>query len=130
MTYLQTQSAEKGIQVIVTTHSPNLASAIELDNMVMIHNRRAFSLAKEQTKLETGVIVRGVAPGSPADDAGIQANDVITKIVVKAKDINEKIENMSDLNRVAGKLEGYTKAIAIQIMRGEATQIITLTPAK
>jgi len=85
---------------------------------------------KEQTKLETGVIVRGVAPGSPADDAGIQANDVITKIVVKAKDINEKIENMSDLNRVAGKLEGYTKAIAIQIMRGEATQIITLTPAK
>lgn len=52
MTFLQTQAVEKRIQVIVTTHSPNLASAIELDNMVMIHNRRAFSLAKGQTELE------------------------------------------------------------------------------
>ena len=52
MAFLQRQAEEKGIQVIVTTHSPNLASAIELDNMVMIHNRRAFSLAKGQTELE------------------------------------------------------------------------------
>ena len=52
MKYLQDQAKEKGVQIIVTTHSPNLASAISLDNMVMIQNGRAFSLAKEETKLE------------------------------------------------------------------------------
>lgn len=39
------------IQVIVTTHSPNLASEIRLDNMVLIKDRRAFSLAKGKTQL-------------------------------------------------------------------------------
>ena len=52
MKYLQDQATEKGVQIIVTTHSPNLASAISLDNMVMIQNGRAFSLAKEETNLE------------------------------------------------------------------------------
>jgi len=53
MKFMQEQAKEKGIQIIVTTHSPNLASAIELDNMVMIRNKRAFSLADGQTMLET-----------------------------------------------------------------------------
>lgn len=52
MRYLQEQGVEKGVQIIVTTHSPNLASAVSLDNMVMIQNGRAFSLAKEETKLD------------------------------------------------------------------------------
>lgn len=52
MKYLQEQAVEKGVQIIVTTHSPNLASAISLDNMVMIQNGHAFSLAKDETKLE------------------------------------------------------------------------------
>jgi putative ATP-dependent endonuclease of the OLD family len=52
MRSLQEQAKEKGIQIIVTTHSPNLASAIELDNIVMIHTGRAFPLAEGQTELE------------------------------------------------------------------------------
>lgn len=52
MRYMQKQAKEKGIQIIVTTHSPNLASAIELNNLVMIHSRRAFSMAEGQTRLE------------------------------------------------------------------------------
>jgi putative ATP-dependent endonuclease of the OLD family len=52
MRSLQEHAAEKDIQVIVTTHSPNLASAIELNNIVMIHTGRAFSLAEGQTELE------------------------------------------------------------------------------
>lgn len=39
------------IQIIVTTHSPNLASAIRLDNLVMLQDGRAFPLAKEKTEL-------------------------------------------------------------------------------
>ena len=46
MKSLQEQAKEKGIQIIVTTHSANLASAIELDDMVMIRNGRAFSFAQ------------------------------------------------------------------------------------
>lgn len=53
MKYLQEQAEKNGVQIIVTTHSPNLASAINLDNMVMIQNGQAFSLAKENTKLES-----------------------------------------------------------------------------
>lgn len=49
--YIQTQAAHNGIQVIVTTHSPHLASAIRLDNLVMIQNRRAYPLARGETKL-------------------------------------------------------------------------------
>ena len=52
MKYLQDRATEKGVQIIVTTHSPNLASAISLDNMVMIYKGRAFSLAKGETNLE------------------------------------------------------------------------------
>lgn len=52
MKSMQDQAKQKGIQIIVTTHSPNLASAIELNNMVKIHNGGAFSLAEDQTELE------------------------------------------------------------------------------
>jgi AAA ATPase domain len=40
MKSLQEQAEESGIQIVVTTHSPNLASAIELNNLVMIRNGR------------------------------------------------------------------------------------------
>jgi putative ATP-dependent endonuclease of OLD family len=39
------------IQVILTTHSPNLASAIELDNLLLLQGRKGFSLALGQTQL-------------------------------------------------------------------------------
>jgi len=52
MKSLQELAKDKGIQIIVTTHSPNLASVIALDNLVMIQNGRAFSLAKGETELE------------------------------------------------------------------------------
>ena len=52
MKTLQEEAEEKGIQIIVTTHSPNLASAVDLENIVLIHGNRAFSMAKQETKLE------------------------------------------------------------------------------
>lgn len=39
------------VQVIVTTHSPNLTSKIPLKNIVLLHRHRAFSLAAGETKL-------------------------------------------------------------------------------
>jgi putative ATP-dependent endonuclease of OLD family len=40
------------VQVILTTHSPNLSSKIPLDNIVILEGQRAFSLAAEETKLQ------------------------------------------------------------------------------
>jgi len=51
MKALQALATEDGIQIIVTTHSPNLASVIELDNLVLLWKSHAFALNKESTKL-------------------------------------------------------------------------------
>jgi len=51
MKALQALATEDGIQIIATTHSPNLASVIELDNLVLLWKSRAFALDKESTKL-------------------------------------------------------------------------------
>jgi putative ATP-dependent endonuclease of the OLD family len=51
MKALQDLAKEKNIQIIVTTHSPNLASAIDLDNIVVLRKSRPFSLARNFTML-------------------------------------------------------------------------------
>jgi len=56
MAFLQAQAKKKladeqHIQIIITTHSPNLASEVKLDNLVLVRDSRAFSLAEGQTKL-------------------------------------------------------------------------------
>ena len=43
-----------GVQVILTTHSPNLSSKIPLDNLVLIEKQRAFPLTKGATRLGEG----------------------------------------------------------------------------
>ncbi|ACL01774.1 SMC domain protein [Desulfatibacillum aliphaticivorans] len=52
MKTLQEEAEEKKIQIIVTTHSPNLASAIKLKGLTLIHENKAFSMAEGETKLE------------------------------------------------------------------------------
>lgn len=56
MAFLQKQ-AEKAradgqrIQIIVTTHSPNLASEVDLDNLALIRDGRGYSMAQNHTQL-------------------------------------------------------------------------------
>jgi putative ATP-dependent endonuclease of OLD family len=40
------------IQLILTTHSPNLASKVKLDNLILCKNSNAYPLGKEYTKLD------------------------------------------------------------------------------
>jgi putative ATP-dependent endonuclease of OLD family len=47
-------AARRPVQVIVTSHSPNLTSKIPLKNLVLLHRQRAFSLAEGETKLSAG----------------------------------------------------------------------------
>jgi putative ATP-dependent endonuclease of OLD family len=56
MAFLQAQAEKKRadgqhIQIIVTTHSPNLASEVKLDNLVLVRDGRGYSMAEGQTKL-------------------------------------------------------------------------------
>ena len=57
MQFLQAKAKEQRadaqkIQIIITTHSPNLTSAIDLDNLVLLHGRKAFPLAFGHTGLD------------------------------------------------------------------------------
>lgn len=47
--FLQKRSSD--IQVILTTHSPNISSALPIDSLVLMQNGKAFSLAKGKTEL-------------------------------------------------------------------------------
>lgn len=41
----------QSVQIIITTHSPNLGSAITLDSLVLLHRGQPFSLAQGETLL-------------------------------------------------------------------------------
>ena len=46
--------SSRAVQVILSTHSPNMASTLPLKNLVMLEDGRAYSLAEDETKLDTG----------------------------------------------------------------------------
>jgi putative ATP-dependent endonuclease of OLD family len=52
--FLSKQSEKLGIQSIITTHSNSLASKVDLNNIIICKNGKAFSLRKSETKLNAG----------------------------------------------------------------------------
>lgn len=48
------RESPRAVQVILSTHSPNLASTIPLESLVVLERGRAYSLAEGETKLGTG----------------------------------------------------------------------------
>ena len=53
--YLQNEIADKsGVQLIMTTHSPNLASKVKLDNLIICKGDQAFPMGSDFTELEKG----------------------------------------------------------------------------
>jgi len=54
MDFLQDKISELGIQVLVTTHSPVLASVVKLQNLVLVRKPSAYSLDKGKTRLANG----------------------------------------------------------------------------
>ena len=57
MTFLQQKASDRRadgqqIQIVVTTHSPNLASAIDLDNLVLLQHGKAFPMTSGRTLLD------------------------------------------------------------------------------
>jgi putative ATP-dependent endonuclease of OLD family len=53
--YLQNEIADKfAVQLIMTTHSPNLASKVKLDNLIICKDDQAFPMGSDFTELEKG----------------------------------------------------------------------------
>ena len=70
-----------------------------------------------------GALVRGVEVGAPAEKAGIEAGDIITKFDGKA------IEKSSDLPRLVGIVKPGTRA-TITVFRRGATRDLSVTVAE
>jgi serine protease Do len=70
-----------------------------------------------------GALVRGVESGAPADKAGIEAGDIITKFDGKA------IEKSTDLPRLVGNVKPGTKAVVTVFRRG-ATKDLSVIVAE
>jgi len=51
MQIIEALQKEKEIQLILTTHSPNLGSKIKLENLILCANNYAFPMGKEYTQL-------------------------------------------------------------------------------
>ena len=52
--YLQKESENTNIQLIITTHSPILASKIKLNNLILCKNKNVFPMGSDYTSLEKG----------------------------------------------------------------------------
>jgi len=48
------KDSPRAVQVILSTHSPNLASVIPLENLVVVEGGNAYPLAREETRLADG----------------------------------------------------------------------------
>jgi len=70
-----------------------------------------------------GALVQSVEPGTPADKAGLEAGDIITKFAGQA------IEKAQDLPRLVGATKPGTKS-AIQVFRRGAYKDLSVTVAE
>lgn len=52
--FLQNEYNETGAQIIISTHSPILASKINLKNIILLKNSKGYDLSEGKTKLEKG----------------------------------------------------------------------------
>lgn len=54
ISYLQNEYNENDVQIIISTHSPILASKINLKNLILMKNGTGYDLAEGQTELQKG----------------------------------------------------------------------------
>lgn len=54
ISYLQKEYNDSGVQVIISTHSPILASKINVKNLILLKSDNSFNLSAEHTGLEKG----------------------------------------------------------------------------
>jgi serine protease Do len=93
---------------------------LHVDNANSREARRLFSSSRGQK----GVIVLEVEEGSPADEAGIRAGDIITEVY------SNSVDDMDEYLQVAEKLKEREAPIAFLVKRGRSTTYVPVTPGK
>jgi len=88
---------------------------------VAVRNVTPETAGKVGVKSETGVLVIGVEPGSPAADAGVQRGDVIVEVNRKA------VKDVEEFSRSIIKAEEH-ESILLLIQRGQNTLYAAVTP--
>lgn len=53
MQIIETLQKQENVQLILTTHSPNLASKVKLENLIICNNGNAFPMGKDYTELNS-----------------------------------------------------------------------------
>ncbi len=84
---------------------------VQIDNVTK-EIAESIGLGKAQ-----GALVRSVEPGAPAEKAGVEAGDIITKFDGKA------IEKSSDLPRMVGSIKPGTKSMVTVFRRGASKDL-------
>jgi serine protease Do len=72
---------------------------------------------------KTGVVVTQVAPGSPADEAGMKEGDLILEVN------REPIQNMEQYTNALNKRKSGSK-ILLLVKRGNYSQFVIIAPSK
>jgi len=72
---------------------------------------------------QRGLLIYGIAPGSPAESSGITVGDVI--LAVK----NQPVQNSGDLNEII-RQEDIGQQLDLSLLKGNQKSTITITPAK
>ncbi len=84
--------------------------------------RNLTAQEREQARVQGGVLVEAVEPGSAADEAGIRRNDIIIEAG------GEKIASAADFGRISRKEANRKKAALLRVKRGGSTMFIAVDP--
>ena len=76
-------------------------------------------------KPTTGIALTEVTPDSPADDAGLQPGDVVTK--VGQKPVNNVNEMKAEISRILATQTGDNKQVALRIQRDGVDNFVIVT---
>jgi Do/DeqQ family serine protease len=115
---LSERPSEDALRQAVQTPTTWLGAAVETITK---------DFAKEHGLRETeGVVVVDVAPGSAADEAGLQRGDVVVE--VNDEDVKNVFEYNAALDQARSK--NPKKPVVLLIKRGDATQFIAVDPGE
>ncbi|MFH1022815.1 MAG: trypsin-like peptidase domain-containing protein [Planctomycetota bacterium] len=79
---------------------------------------------------ETGAFVSAITPAGPAEQAQLQAGDILRQVEIRDADLGRvKIQNLDGLRKIYEKsLERKSKQIFLEIKRGNAYRFVWLVP--
>jgi len=84
--------------------------------------RNLTAQERDQARVQGGVLVEAVEPGSAAAEAGVRRSD----IVIEAG--GEKIASAADFGRISRKEANRKKAVLLRVKRGGSTMFIAVDP--